>query len=296
MNIWLLVVAGLAVAIVTLVLLATRGLLREVPQEDRHYQDPLPKGLQLLWPLVAAASHLLAPRLKSAQLERTHRGLQSAGQDYVLTAEDMYGLRVVTTLLVAGFFILLAMLLGRASTPTVFLCMVVGGALGWLYPSLWLGEKRNLRRRQVIRDLPTFLDFITMSVEAGLNITGAIEHSVLKGPSGALGQEFSRMLRDLRAGLPRAEALRRMADRMDISQISNFTSALIQADRVGASLSATLRSQAGQRREERFLRAEKLALEAPVKMMLPLVMFFFPLIFLVLAYFIYLQMKQQGIL
>ncbi|WP_307552800.1 type II secretion system F family protein [Xanthomonas sacchari] len=87
-----------------------------------------------------------------------------------------------------------------------------------------------------------------------------------------------------------------MADRMDISQISNFTSALIQADRVGASLSETLRSQAMQRREERFLRAEKLALEAPVKMMLPLVLFFFPLIFVVLAYFIYLQMKQQGIL
>ncbi len=104
------------------------------------------------------------------------------------------------------------------------------------------------------------------------------------------------MLRDLRAGLPRAEALRRMSDRADISQVTSFTSALIQADRGGASLSDTLRSQAMQRREERFLRAEKLALEAPVKMMLPLVLFFFPLIFVVLAYFIFLQMKQQGIL
>lgn len=295
MNIWLLVLAALAAVAVALVLVAMRGLLREVPQEDRHYQDPLPKGLQLLWPLVTAATHLLAPRLKSAQLERTHRGLQSAGQDYVLTPEDMYGLRVVSALLVAAFFVALVVLLDRAGVPAVFLCVVFGGLLGWLYPSLWLGEKRNLRRRQVIRDLPTFLDFITLAVEAGLNITGAIEQAVLKGPQGALGQEFTRMLRDLRAGLPRAEALRRMADRMDISQISNFTSALIQADRVGASLSATLRSQAGQRREERFLRAEKLALEAPVKMMLPLVLFFFPLIFLVIAYFIYLQMVQQGI-
>ncbi len=114
--------------------------------------------------------------------------------------------------------------------------------------------------------------------------------------AGALSQEFSRMLRDLRAGLPRAEALKRMAERMDIPQISNFTSALIQADRVGANLSDTLRSQANQRREERFLRAEKLALEAPVKMMLPLVMFFFPLIFLFIGYFIYLKMIQEGIL
>ena len=64
----------------------------------------------------------------------------------------------------------------------------------------------------------------------------------------------------------------------------------------GASLSDALRAQAGQRREERFLRAEKLALEAPVKMMLPLVMFFFPQIFIVLFAFIVLQMKQQGVL
>jgi tight adherence protein C len=83
---------------------------------------------------------------------------------------------------------------------------------------------------------------------------------------------------------------------MDMSQISNFTGTLIQSDRVGASLGETLRAQASQRREERFLRAEKLALEAPVKMMAPLVMFFFPLMFVVLGYFIYLRMKQEGIL
>ena len=67
------------------------------------------------------------------------------------------------------------------------------------------------------------------------------------------------MLRDLRAGLPRAEALRRMAERMDIAQITSFASAVIQADKVGANLSESLRAQAMQRREERFLQAEKLA-------------------------------------
>jgi tight adherence protein C len=147
----------------------------------------------------------------------------------------------------------------------------------------------------VVKDLPVYLDFITMAVEAGLNITGGIEQATQKGPPGPMGQEFTRLLRDVRSGLPRAEALKRMAERMDMSQISSFTGTLIQADRVGASLGATLRAQAMQRREERFLRAEKLALEAPVKMMLPLVMFFFPLIFLMLAYFIYLRMKQEGI-
>lgn len=283
-------------AAIMLAFVAFRGLLNQVPQDERDYQDPLPGGLKLLWPLVSAATHVVGPRLKSSSLEKSHRALQAAGQDYLITPEELAGLRVVSSGIMVAFFVLVVLLLKHANPGTLLVCLVFGAPLGWLYPSLWLGERRKVRQKQVIRDLPVFLDFITMSVEAGLNITGAIEQAVLKGPSGPLSQEFSRMLRDLRAGLPRSEALKRLADRMDIAQISSFTSALIQADRVGASLGETLRAQAMQRREERFLRAEKLALEAPVKMMAPLVMFFFPLIFIVLAYFIYLKMVQDGLL
>lgn len=292
----LLLLSLCVVAAIVLAFVALRGLLNQVPQDEREYQDPLPGGLKLLWPLVSAATHVVGPRLKSSSLEKSHRTLQAAGQDYLITPEELAGLRVVSSGIMVAFFALMVVLLKHASPGTLLLCLVFGVPLGWLYPSLWLGERRKVRQRQVIRDLPVFLDFITMSVEAGLNITGAIEQAVLKGPSGPLSQEFARMLRDLRAGLPRSEALKRLADRMDIAQISSFTSALIQADRVGASLGETLRAQAMQRREERFLRAEKLALEAPVKMMAPLVMFFFPLIFIVLAYFIYLKMVQDGLL
>ena len=289
-------VVVMAMAAVVLVMFAVRGMLQQVPQTDRHYQDPLPLVLRLLWPLVVAATHAIGPGLKAAQLERAHRALTSAGQDFVLTPEELCGTRIVSAGVVALFLLLVVILLGKASFAALLFCLAFGLPIGWMYPSLWLGERRKVRARRVVRDLPVFLDFITMGVEAGLNVTGAIEQSVQRGPPGPLSQEFSRMLRDMRAGLPRSESLRRMSDRMDISQVTSFTSSLIQADRVGANLSDTLRAQANQRREERFLRAEKLALEAPVKMMLPLVMFFFPLIFVVLAYFIYLQMKQQGIL
>lgn len=272
------------------------GLLREVPADERHFQDPLPFGLRLIWPLVNAATFAIGPRLAPDKLEKAHHQLQTAGQDFVLTPEQLYGLRVVGAALVVLFAWALLGLLHRHGVMTYVLVSAVGTGLGWLYPDLWLGERRNKRRRLVIKDLPVFLDFITMAVEAGLNLTGGIEQATLKGPPGPLSQEFNRLLRDMRSGLPRAEALKRMAERMDMSQISSFTGTLIQADRVGASLGDTLRAQAAQRREERFLRAEKLALEAPVKMMLPLVMFFFPLIFLMLGYFIYLRMKQEGIL
>ncbi|GAB3339056.1 hypothetical protein GCM10027359_15920 [Marilutibacter aestuarii] len=279
-----------------MVIVGTRGLLNQVPQDERDYQDPLPFGLKMIWPLVTAATFVIGPRMKSSDLEKAHRNLQAAGQDYLVTPEELAGLRVVAAGVMVGFFLLVVMLLKQLNPATFAFCLVFGLPLGWLYPSLWLGERRKTRQKHVIRDLPIFLDFITMSVEAGLNITGAIEQAVMKGPPGPLSQEFSRMLRDLRAGLPRSEALKRLADRMDIAQISSFTSALIQADRVGASLGETLRAQSMQRREERFLRAEKLALEAPVKMMAPLIMFFFPLIFIVLAYFIYLKMVEDGLL
>lgn len=294
---WMLALFGLlAVGAVFLLILGTRGALREVELEDRTYYDPLPRLMQMLWPLVTVATGWIAPRLKVAQMEQTHRQLQAAGQDYTLTPEEFYGLRLVSAAVVAALLILCTLMLGKLGVGSGLFCLLIGGLLGWLYPMLWLGERRKLRQRTVVRDLPVFLDFITMSVEAGLNVTGGIEQAVAKGPPGALAQEFSRMLRDMRAGLPRAEALKRMSERMDIMQISNFTSALIQADKVGANLSDTLRAQAGQRREERFLRAEKLALEAPVKMMFPLVVFFFPLIFLFLGYFLYLRVLEEGLL
>lgn len=296
MNLWLVLIAVLVLVAVYAAVHGVRGFLNEVPLDDRNYQDPLPGGLQLIWPVVTLVTRLIAPRLKSAQLEKTHRALQAAGQDYVLTPEEFAGLRIVAAAIVAGVLVLVSAMLGKTGVMAIAVCIAFGSALGWLYPVLWLKERRKLRERVVVRDLPVFLDFITMAVEAGLNITGAIEQAVTKGPGGPLAQEFNRMLRDLRAGLPRSEALKRLAERMDVAQIASFTSTLIQADRVGASLGATLRAQSMQRREERFLRAEKLALEAPVKMMLPLVMFFFPLIFLVLGYFIYLQMQQQGVL
>lgn len=272
------------------------SMMRDVPKADRNYQDALPFGLQPLWPLVNAATSVVGPRLSPDKLEKAHRQLQTAGQDFVLTPEQLYGLRFVAAALVAAFAWLLLNMLDKHGWVLYTGNMLFGLVVGWYYPALWLNERRNKRRRSVIRDLPTYLDFITMSVEAGANMTGGMEQATQKGPAGPLKQEFTRLLRDIRSGLPRAEALRRMAERMDMSQISSLTGTLIQADRVGASLGTTLRAQAIQRREERFQRAEKLALEAPVKMMLPLVLFFFPLIFLMLGYFIFLRMQEEGIL
>jgi len=133
-------------------------------------------------------------------------------------------------------------------------------------------------------------------VESGLNLQGALGQAMEKAPPGPLRNEFAIVLRDLRSGLSRAEALRRMADRLDISEITSFVSSIVQAEKMGASLATVLRLQSEQRRSERFLRAEKMAMEAPVKLVGPLIIFIFPVTFIVLGFPIVMKFMAEGLL
>ena len=132
-------------------------------------------------------------------------------------------------------------------------------------------------------------------MEAGLNLQGAMTQAVAKGPKGVLRDEFQRVLRDIRAGKARAESLRAMAQRMDEPAVANFTTAVIQAESMGMNLGPVLRAQADQRRSERFLRAEKLAMEAPVKLLFPLLAFIFPCTFIVLFFPIAMKFMHSGL-
>jgi len=117
-----------------------------------------------------------------------------------------------------------------------------------------------------------------------------------KGPSGPLRHEFFLVVRDLRSGLSRSEALRRMDARLGMSEITSFVGTVIQAEKMGARLGSALRAQSEQRRTERFQRAEKLAMEAPVKLIGPLMMFIFPVTFIVLGFPIAMKFLNSGIL
>jgi tight adherence protein C len=173
--------------------------------------------------------------------------------------------------------------------------MAAGALLGWMYPAIWLRDRITVRRRELLRMMPFFLDIITLCVEAGLNMQGAMTQAVAKGPQGLVRDEFQRVLRDIRAGKARAEALRGMAERLNEPGIAHFTSAVIQAESMGMNLGPVLRAQAEQRRSERFLRAEKLAMEAPVKMLFPLIAFIFPCTFIVLLFPIAMKLLNAGL-
>ncbi|RPH61181.1 MAG: type II secretion system F family protein, partial [Burkholderiales bacterium] len=128
------------------------------------------------------------------------------------------------------------------------------------------------------------------------NLGAALGQAAQYGPPGALRDEWQRVLRDVHAGQPRHEALRTMAARLALPGVSSLVAALLAAERQGASLAPILRAQAEQRRTERFLRAERMAMEAPVKMLFPLVLCIFPGTFAILLFPIVHQLLQEGIL
>jgi len=162
-----------------------------------------------------------------------------------------------------------------------------------MLPLITLNDLRKKRQLAIVKALPVYLDFITMAVEAGLNLTGAVVQAVEKGPDGPLRVELEKVIRDLRAGVPKVEAFRAMGERVHTSEVNSLVSALAQAERTGASVGATLRIQADQRRVERFQRAEKKALEAPVKLVFPLIMFIFPVTFMILAFPIVMKFMYE---
>jgi len=282
---------SIGISCVLLVLLCAL-LLSMVDKEDRSYMDPLSWKLKLLWPFIQIIANFFVVFLPYEMLENTDKKITHSGVSYLLNAEQFIALRIISAI-IAPLLALFVMVCLNNYQPIWF---VLTPLLGFALPTVWLSDVRKKRDGAVIRTLPVYLDFITMCVEGGLNLQGALGQAMEKAPAGPLRNEIAVVLRDLRSGLPRADALRRMAERLDIPEITSFVSSIIQAEKMGASLASVLRVQSEQRRNERFQRAEKMAMEAPVKLVGPLVMFIFPVTFIVLGFPIAMKVIGEGLL
>jgi tight adherence protein C len=268
------------------------GIYTMIDQDNREYMDPLPWKLRLIWPFIQIIANFFCVFLPYDFIEHTELRLSRTGVSYLMTAEQFIALRIISAITVPVFACILMLGIGKFM-PVV---LIITPLVGFFFPDLWLNDARKMRESAVIRAMPVYLDFITMCVEAGLNLQGALDQAMEKAPPGPLRNEFGIVLRDLRSGLSRAESLRRMAERLDITEVTSFVSSIIQAEKMGASLATVLRVQADQRRNERFQRAEKLAMEAPIKLVGPLIMFIFPVTFIVLGFPIVMKVLGEGIL
>ena len=169
---------------------------------------------------------------------------------------------------------------------------MAGGALASVLPVLWLRARGAARRRRIERGLPFVLDMMILCVEAGLSVPAALLVAASNGPDGPLRESLAVALAQMRAGVSRAVALRAMAERCGSALVGDWVAALAQADALGISLAPVLRAQAVQCRRDRQPRAEQLALQAPVKLLLPLVGCIFPCTFIVLAFPIAIQLLR----
>ena len=232
--------------------------------------------------------------------------LRQAGLDAAITPGELIAGQMIVAIALAGsvWLVIPDALLGAdpsqsgntAGNPWSIPAVLLAASLGAFWPLAWIREHRAKRLRHISRSLPFYLDIVTLAVESGTNLTGALSHAVSKGPTGPLQAELERVLSDVRAGRTRAEALRALAQRIDLPAIASWVAALVSAERQGSSLGPILRAQAEQRRQERFQLAEKLAMRAPVKMLFPLLMFIFPCTFVLLLFPVAVRLLEEGLL
>lgn len=292
---------GIGVSVALVAWLLSRRIA-QVPSEDREYKDTPALGFRLAWLPIHWLGHFIEDYLSDKRRDVVLAKLRKAGLDYALTPAQFLAARVLCAValgvsLAWGMGILFK---GAGDAPglgvqTIVKLGLAGALCGYAYPAIWLRDLLARRKSELLKMLPFYLDIVTLCVEAGLNMQGAMTQAVAKGPKGVLRDEFQRVLRDIRAGKARADSLRAMAERLGEASVANFTTAVIQAESMGMNLGPVLRAQADQRRVERFLRAEKLAMEAPVKMLFPLIAFIFPCTFIVLFFPIVMKFMHAGL-
>lgn len=173
---------------------------------------------------------------------------------------------------------------------TAWIALFVCAGLGWWIPLLWLKRRHHLRLRRISRQLPFFLDMVGLGLDAGLNLQASVQLALEHVGPGALHQEWSKMLADMRAGQSRAQALRQLSQRLHLSSIRQLISSLIQGEAMGFSLGRIIQVYADQQRAERLMQAEKQALQAPVKMLFPMALCIFPCTFIVLGFPVVVQL------
>ena len=286
----------LAAATSAVLLLA--GIVRlkfEEPVEDLEWRDRAPILFRFARPIVNLFAHRVAtsmsPQLRAVLTAR----LSTAGLSYSVRPEELLVTQRIGFFLGVGMFIYAYAVLNLTAGIALYV-LIFCAPVGYLFPRIWLRDAIHRRHRIIEKQFPFFLDILVLSMRAGLNFSGAIAQSVAKMPAGPVKEEFSRLLREIRTGTSRRDALRELAVRVDLPAISNFTAAINQAEDSGGEIGRALIAQASQRRSERFLRAEKLANQAPMKLLLPLVALLFPISLIIILFPLFIRARDSGAL
>lgn len=234
---------------------------------------------RLLKPLLKRL-HFIGRMLTPGQnVQQLQKDLIMAGLIEKFSVTDFMGLRVLVGagLAVVGFAVVGA----QQTTGSALLFGLIGFMIGLYFPNIWLKGRVTTRQTLLMRALPDALDMMSICVDAGLGFEAALQRVGTQW-NNDLGTEFRLVIREMRVGLSRVDALHNLAERTGVADIASFVAVLIQADKLGIAIRDVLHTQAEQMRMLRRQRAEEAAAKAPLKMMFPMVFFIFPAMFAVI--------------
>ena len=267
---------------------AIHTYLADLLLRDRAFTEALPH-LDSALAIARRVGEFAQKFTPQATLKDIQHQLDVAGNPPGMTPILFYMSRIVMAGVGIGLFILLgfvsadptSMFSFQSGVAKVLGFSALGGVLGYFIPTLMLRSRINRRKDSIVKAMPDALDLLTVCVEAGLGFDQAMQRVSEKWTT-EVAYGFQRAIAEIRLGKVRREALRDMADRMDVPEMTSFVAALIQADQLGVSMAKVLRIQSDQMRVRRRQRAEKKAHEAPVKMLIPMAFLIFPSIYIVL--------------
>ncbi len=237
---------------------------------------------RVIYPILRQFGEISTRITPQKQLQDISRKLELSGKAGWVDAPMFFALRFVGAI-VFGILCILVFTLSTFKQPLPMAILISMGAagLGYFFPDLWIMQEIKRRQLEIRKAMPDALDLLTICVEAGLGFDAAMSNVAEKWEN-ELSLSFARAIREIQLGKVRRDALKSMSDRIDLAEMTSFVAAVIQSEQLGVSMAKVLRIQADQMRMRRRQYAEELAHQAPVKMLLPMIGFIFPSIFIVL--------------
>lgn len=238
----------------------------------------LPFTERVIQPLYEKMVGFLGNAMPSQIEESLKRNIAYAGSPGNLTVNRFVTIQIMLAIVMVGVFYLYTNSSGASLNMGLILVFAI---LGFMIPLYYIRLKSRKRQEDIQKALPNLLDLLYVSVEAGLGFDMALKRTIEK-MEGPLSYEFGRALDDMNKGQERSIALRSIAHRTGVDDLSIFVSAVIQSENLGSNIANMLRVQSTSMRQKRSQRAEEVAAKIPVKMLFPLVFFMFPALFIVI--------------
>ena len=255
--------------------------------DGRKTERKIPLIFRLLLPFVSNLSHVVSRPAFAKARDAADKMIVASGLEGLLSGSEFIALKFLMPAVCGTAWALLVLAPGALS-PDSFLSgnSILLALLGFLYfyayPLMWLRSTLKKRHFAIMLALPFVLDLLTLSVEAGMDFMSALQRNCERRRLDPLNEELIRMTREIQMGTSRRTALHNLAERVRQPDLKSVSFALIQADELGVPIAPILRIQSEQLRARRFDRAERLANEAPVKMLGPLLLCIFPAVLIVL--------------